>query len=125
MIKWLKQNRKVAFILTFLMAIEIFYFSTIPGDPLSVGGSVWISRSYHFIAFFLFTFFLFILMNSKEKIKLEQILLILVIASFYAITDEIHQIFTPFRDCTFEDFMTDLAGINFAILLHLFIKNKN
>jgi VanZ family protein len=125
MITWLKENRKIAFVLTFFMAIEIFYFSTLPGDPLSVGGGVWISRAYHFIAFFLFTFFLFILINTKEKIKVEQILLIFVIASFYAISDEMHQIFTPFRDCTFEDFMTNLVGINFAMLLHLFIKNKN
>lgn len=121
----LKTSRKIAITLTILIAIEIFYLSCLPGDPLSTGGNVWLSRAYHFVVFFTFSFFLFMSIKSEKEIKIEQILLVLMLSSLYAITDEIHQIFTPFRNCTFADFMTNLVGINSAILLYIWTNKKS
>jgi len=121
----ISSSRKIAIILTLLIAIEIFCLSSLPGGSLNIVGNVWLSRAYHFVVFFTFSFFLFMSIKSEKEIKMEQILLVLMISSLYAITDEIHQIFTPFRNCTFVDFMTDLTGINLATFISLFINKKN
>lgn len=119
MINWLENHNKTAIGLTLLVAIEIFYFSSLPGNSLGLDGSIWISRAYHIIVFFLLSIFLFASIKANNKLQTKQILLVVIIASLYALTDEIHQIFTPFRSCTFEDFMTDFFGIASAIILYL------
>ena len=40
---------------------------------------------------------------------------------FYAITDEIHQIFVPGRACQFLDMMVDLAGILSGFIVYAVI----
>jgi VanZ family protein len=118
-------GRKLSIVLTILLAIEIFYFSSISAPALGPQKYSIVPIAYHFIAFFLFSFFLF---DSIKGIKLElfeKIILILTTSSFYAVTDEIHQIFIPFRSCTFFDFLVDFTGICSAIILCLLIeKNK-
>jgi len=125
MIEWFGKNRKVAIILTVLIAIEIFSFSSIPGSAINIEGGDWISICYHFIVFFLLSFFLFASLKGAKKIDEFHIIITLLISSIYAITDEIHQIFTPLRTCTFGDLMVDLAGISLAIILQISLSKKD
>lgn len=63
----------------------------------------------HFSEFACLSFF----MNNLFVAYKEKLMPVFAIALsfFYAITDEIHQIFIPGRACQFLDMMVDLAGI--------------
>lgn len=123
MIKWLEKNRGISSIITFLIATEIFYFSTLPGG---IGaGSVWISRTYHFVVFFLFSFFLFLTIKGNKKIKTKHILIVLIISTSYAILDEIHQLFVPLRASSIKDVLTDTLGIFSSIIIYSHINKKS
>jgi len=47
------------------------------------------------------------------------LLLTVLITSLYGVTDEIHQLFVPNRDCEFWDWLADFAG---AVIMVLLIK---
>ena len=125
MIELLEKKRIIPIVLTILMGIEIFLFSSISGIPSSGGPNiVGIAEVYHFIAFFLFSFFLFVSIKGKSKINKKYLLIVLSISMLYAISDEIHQIFVPMRFVSIEDIFTDFAGIFSSTLLYLKI-SKN
>ncbi|MCK4647868.1 VanZ family protein [Candidatus Pacearchaeota archaeon] len=124
MISLLEKNRWLAIVFTSLIAIEIFYFSTLQGGT-GTGGCGWLAKVYHFIAFFLFAFFLFISLKRNRKIKFSYVIITLIISILYAISDEIHQIFVPLRDASIRDALTDTLGICFAIITGLIINKKH
>lgn len=122
MIKLLEKNKFISFIFTLLIAIEIFAFSSIPGNAISSGGSVWFSRLYHMTIFFLFNFFLLILIQGNKKINFKKVIIILIISLVYAASDEIHQIFVPFRGPGIDDFLTDSIGIFLSTIILIYYK---
>ena len=125
MIEWLEKNRKVALLLTTLITIEIFYFSSISGIAgIETGGGDWIPRAYHFTVFFLFGFFLFITIKGNTKIKKSHLLIVISISLIQAILDEVHQIFVPFRYPSINDVLTNSSGILLSILIYLYINKK-
>lgn len=73
----------------------------------------------HFSEFACLSFFMNNLFVSyKEKPKP---IIACVLSFFYAITDEIHQIFVPGRACQFLDMMVDLAGIISGFIVYALI----
>ena len=126
MLKWFKKKRIISWVITILIAIEIFYFSSIPGNTLAgtSGGNIQISRTYHFIVFFLFSFFLFATINKNKKIKTKHLLIVLIISIAYAISDEIHQLFVTFRNFSIKDILTDTLGIFSSIIIYSHINQK-
>ena len=73
----------------------------------------------HFSEFACLSFFMNNLFVSyKEKLKP---IIACVLSFFYAITDEIHQIFVPDRACQFTDMMVDLAGILSGFIVYAVI----
>lgn len=122
MINWLEKNRKISFVFVLLITLEIFYFSSITGGP--GGGSVWIPRTYHFIVFFLFSFFLFITIKGEKEIKFSHLLIVLIISVAHGILDEVHQIFVPLREVSMRDVLTDSLGIFSSIILYSWISKK-
>jgi VanZ family protein len=117
------ERKWIALILTVLISIEIFYFSSIPGT-VGVGGNPWPARTYHFAAFFLFTFFFMALIKRKQKIKLKHILIVATISILHAFLDEYHQTFVLLRDSNITDILTDTIGIFTSISIYFFI-DKN
>ncbi len=124
MISLLEKNRWLPVVLTILIAIEIFYFSTLQGGTGTGVENPWIARAYHFTVFFLFAFFLFASIKRNKKIKVSYIIITLIASILYAISDEIHQIFVPLRDASIGDILTDTLGICFAIIICLYIDKK-
>ena len=100
------------------MAIEIFYFSTIVSSPIGKQRIDLIPILYHFIVFFLFSFFLFITIKGNKKIKSKYILIVIIISIIYAVLDEIHQSFVPNRDSSIKDVLIDTLGIFFSIIIY-------
>ena len=123
MISILEKNKWLPIVLTILIAIEIFYFSTLQGGP-GAGAGIDIGKVYHFVVFFLFAFFLFASIKRNKKIKISYVIITLVTSILYAISDEIHQIFVPLRVASIADILTDTLGICFAIIICLIINKK-
>ena len=123
MISLLEKNRWLAILFTILIAIEIFYFSALPGS-IETATQISFAKVYHFIVFFLFAFFLFISIKGSRKIKISYIIMTLTASILYAISDEIHQIFVPLRNASMGDILTDCLGIFFAIVIGLIINKK-
>ena len=46
------------------------------------------------------------------------------IGTFYAVTDEIHQLFSPGRSCEFRDMCIDCAGVLTGILLIILLRKR-
>ena len=123
MISLLEKNRWLAIVMTILIVIEIFYFSTLQGGT-GIEGNVWIPRVYHFTIFFLLSFFIFITIKGKEKIRLKYILIALVFSIMYAILDEIHQMFVPLRDASIKDILVDTLGIFSSLSVQWYMNKK-
>jgi len=123
MIGWFEKKRVVSILFVVLIALEIFFFSSIPG---SIGGTgnVWVPRAYHSIVFFLFSFFSFIAIKGDKKIKTKYIFIVLIISLIYAAMDEIHQSFVPLRSMTLEDFLTDSFGVFVSVILYTYVSKK-
>ena len=122
-IKLLEKSKVISLILTILITIEIFYFSSLEGIP-GAGGSVWFARIYHFSVFFLFSFFLFVLIKGNKKIKPKYILAVLFISIIHAFLDEFHQIFVPGRDANITDILTDTIGVFLAVIIYSWASRK-
>ena len=117
-------KRIFSIVITILLAIEIFYFSSLSRAPIKKA-LPFISITYHFIVFFLLAFFLFQSIKSKNKIKTSQVIITLLISIIYAISDEIHQLFVPLRHGGMFDILIDSIGIFCAILICLYLQKKS
>ncbi|HJZ18720.1 MAG TPA: VanZ family protein [Candidatus Nanoarchaeia archaeon] len=117
------EKRYVSFIAMFLIALEIFYFSSIPGSAIGTN-TPFISIAYHFIVFFLFSFFLFFYVKGAKKTHYLHIIFTIVLSIIYATLDEFHQAFVPLRSSSLGDVFTDSFGICISILLIIFISKK-
>ncbi len=123
MIIWLEKRKIASLIFTLLIAIEIFFFSTISFAP-GKRAIISLTTLYHFIVFFLFSFFLFTTIKGKGKIKTKHILIVFLISLIYAILDEFHQSFVPNRDASIKDILIDSLGIFTSMIIYLYINKK-
>ena len=122
MIKRLMENRKFSIAFIIIIAIEIFLVSSIPGGPPSKIPDF--SLLYHFVAFFLFNFFLLTTFRIEEKITSKKMILVLIISLVYAVLDELHQFFVPLRTPDLVDFLVDSAGIFLSAFAYKYYSNK-
>ena len=111
--------KKVSLVLVILIAVEIFYISSIVPPTIGPEGNRIIPIAYHFIIFTLFSFFLYLAIYTKEPD--ESYWFVIVFSTLYAISDELHQLFVPFRTCTLFDVVIDFAGIVFGLILFAII----
>lgn len=121
MIGWFERNRGFSIIFVILIAVEIFFFSSISGDALAPSISS-IPIIYHFSVFFLLNFFLLISLNGKKNIKMRYLIIASVFSIIYSILDEIHQLFVPFRYSDLGDILTNNMGIFLSNLIYLYSK---
>ena len=124
MITWFEKNRIVSSAITLLTAVEIFYFSTLQGTTYGGKTSSLIPIIYHFIVFFLFSFFFLATIKGSKKIKPKYMLITLFVSLVYAVLDEIHQLFVPYRDASLKDIFIDALGISASMITYLCINKK-
>ena len=123
MIGWFEKRRTASIFMLMLIAIEIFYFSSLSSSG-GAGGNIWIPRIYHFAVFFLFAFFLFAVIKKDKKIKAKYIVIVVIISIVYAVLDEFHQTFVPGRDASIRDILTDTLGIFLLIAIYSYSIKK-
>ena len=112
----------------FLWMIVIFTFSSLPGSGIPYEPPVWyiIERKGAHVVEYVVLMFLAFRFWSKIFIRdsVERLLLLSGVFSLaYAMTDELHQYFVPFRGANFSDTLIDGAGILFMSAV-LFFLNK-
>jgi hypothetical protein len=120
MISWFERRNGISWAVTILIGAAIFYISSLSFayGPAVVGGSL-NSMLYHLSAFFFFAFFLAITLTKGKNKKM--IVLAVVLAVVYGISDELHQFFVPGRCMALSDVFLDTTGIVFAAMLYLVI----
>jgi len=116
-------SKKISIIFLVLIVIEIFYVSSLSFGP-GPGMITLVPFIYHVIVFFLLSFFISNLIYDK-KAKKSKIILAIIISVIFAILDEVHQIFVPYRGAGVEDVLIDSLGIFSGMLIFLFYKRKN
>jgi len=116
MISWFEKHYKLSFVITILIAIIIFYMSSLTGAQTYKASNNIQAVLYHIIVFFFLSFFLFI---STTRGKNKGLLFPSILLSFfYSITDEFHQYFVPGRSSSISDIMLDSIGILFAFMIY-------
>lgn len=122
MLSRLEKNRTISLIITIIIAIGIYLFSSIPSTSIPSSG-LDLSIVYHFTIFFLFGLFLLITIKGEKETERHHVFLVLVISILYAALDEIHQGFTPGRSVSLFDFFIDSLGIICSIVFYEKIRN--
>ncbi len=114
MITWFEKHNKLSWLITIFGAVMIFYLSSISYFTVIKDGTNTLSMIYHISAFFCLAFFLFVAVRKINYI----FVLAIIIAIFYGLLDEVHQLFVVGRFCTFVDFLLDTIGILFASMIY-------
>ncbi|MEK6872515.1 MAG: VanZ family protein [Nanoarchaeota archaeon] len=107
-VRWFEKNRGISWLVTVIIAVLIFYISslTFPAG----GGTGYLSYIYHFTVFSYLALFLLISITKGKKSK-SLLILGVVLAIIYGISDEIHQYFVPGRYSSFKDILINSIGV--------------
>lgn len=122
LIKWFERNNKFSWGITFIVAVFIFYLSSLEFKS-GIGEIGFLSILYHLFAFFIFGGFLLISLLQGKKNNFN-FLLGLFISFLYAILDEVHQLFVPGRFATFFDVIVNFVGILSVGIFYFIILSK-
>ena len=120
MFSWFEQHSKVSWVVTILIAIFIFYISSLTFAP-GTGTTNLLSIIYHILIFFFFSLFLFISSVKRNQKARRLFLLTVVISIIYAVLDELHQHFVPGRSSSISDIFLDSLGISFSSVIYFIL----
>lgn len=109
MLDWFERHNWISLIVAVLIAGFIFYMSSRVFPPSVVGIGIK-AIVYHFVVFFFLAGFLIAGLKGERK-DVFWILVAVIIAVFYAVTDEFHQLFVPGRFGCLEDVLIDGIGV--------------
>jgi len=104
-----------------ILGIIIFYFSSLSNPystPLPGQITMLLNPLMHIGEFGLLTFLIFFGFFSKVKP-----IYLLTISFFYAVIDEVHQYFVPYRYFDVFDLIVDLVGVVLGFIAYLLAKN--
>jgi VanZ family protein len=110
----------------FVYAGLIFYFSSLSAIPPVIIKIIPQTLIWHMIEYAILSILLFrAFINSKsDNFRNNTILLAILIASLYGITDEIHQLFVPGRVFSYLDMIVDFIGSNVILTKNIYTKSK-
>lgn len=117
MLSWLEKHSAISWTISLLIAIFIFYISSMTFEGVSSAGSSINSIIYHLLIFFIFALFLSISVMQGKAPKL--IFIVIVISILYGLSDEMHQFFVPGRTLSLRDLLLDATGIIFAAAFYV------
>lgn len=108
--------RIIPFSLAVIIAVIIFYMSSLSHPYNPAPEFSFSSIIYHFGIFFLLSFFLLFSKNSDK----EYTFFVIIFCIFYAGLDEYHQLFVENRTTDIQDFFVDISGVFVSYLAFLF-----
>lgn len=103
---WFESQRSLATFLAAAYATGIFYMSSLSNPPSP--GWAYSDVVFHFAEYL--GFGLILLMAARSWGVGKAFETALAFAVFYAVSDEIHQLFVPYRSCSFFDVLVDSVG---------------
>ncbi len=75
----------------------------------------------HFTEYLILAIFLVGAVDNSLRRRTLRLLIPLAVATFYAVTDELHQFFIPGRNCNVGDVLIDSAGAFVGVLLSILV----
>jgi VanZ family protein len=108
-------KRMVYWIVVYLIAVVIFYFSSLSyplGKPGAIGLSSWVFHLVEYAVLSMAAYFAFLNDNRFVNKRVSTILFVLM----FAVSDELHQLFVPGRVASLADLGIDAFG-SFVVLL--------
>jgi len=119
-----ENNKHYVLLLIILVAIQINFFSSLPGS--TIVGPDWaiLPTLYHFLIFFTLSFLILVYMGSHSKVTLHHIFFSVLISVIFAIVDELDQLFIPLRFAGIKDVLIDSAGILLSVFVYKYLKTK-
>lgn len=82
-------------------------------------------KGWHWIEFLLLGFLLSLgFFRYLPERPILGIYLTLMTGAIVAVSDEIHQLFVPGRNCDWKDWIADLTGVIAGLIIYLMIENK-
>jgi VanZ family protein len=109
-----------------LYLILIFVLSSIPGDNLPEIGFELNDKLIHFGIYFiafLLSYFSFSNIGKPSFIAKNPLAFSLILTILYGLSDELHQALVPNRSADAADFLADVAGTLFGMILIAFYLN--
>ena len=103
-----------------LWALLIFASSSIPGRVFPRVSIPHIDKVIHFCYYFVFAVFMahaFSFQSRFYDLKRYSLILSLLLATAYGVSDEVHQLFVPGRSSDPKDLMADVAGAFAAVVI--------
>jgi len=92
---------------------------------LTGAADILVKKSGHGLEFFVLTLLMWRAFRSYGFSNKDSYAASAFISFFYAIFDEIHQLFVPLRHCSFWDFLIDVLGIAaFGLFFKLFLRRE-
>ena len=123
-LNFFENNKHYVILLIILVAIQINFFSSLPGStPMGPGWPI-IPTLYHFFIFFTLSFLILVYVGSHRKVTLHQIFFSVLISVIFAIVDELDQLFIPLRFAGIKDVLVDSAGILLSVFVYKYLKTK-
>lgn len=80
----------------------------------------------HFVEFGVLGMLYFIAINKTSRITSKSLLFLIsvLLTGLYGLSDEVHQLFVPFREFSLYDILADLVGGSFFCGMYLFYKRN-
>ena len=121
---FLENNKQYVLLLIILVAIQINFFSSLPGS--TIVGPDWaiLPILYHFLIFFALCFLILVYAGSHTKVPIGLIFFSVLISVIFAIVDELDQLFIPLRFAGIKDVLVDSAGILLSVFVYKYLKRK-
>jgi len=123
-IKFIEDNTHYVLLLIILVAIQINFFSSLPGTtPIGPGWAI-IPTLYHFFIFFALNLLILFYVIGNKKVTLAKVFFSVLISVIFAIVDELDQLFIPLRFAGIKDVLVDFAGILFSVFVYKYLQTK-
>ncbi len=117
-LSWFEKYWSIPLLIAILIASFIFYLSSIPASGFPAGGLGIKAKIYHIGIYALLALFLSLAIIRKKINNKSLIIIAILMAVAYAITDEIHQFFVLGRHCSIRDVFIDTTGVLMAIVFY-------
>ena len=122
LLNWLEKKPKLAWTLVLVYASIIFIFSSMPYPPQPLKADTVLMEVITTIEHILEYFILGVLLlagfrSGDDRMRENAVLLTIIIATFYGLTDEIHQSFVPNRFPCIWDVLADGVGASLGAFI--------